>query len=161
MRMVADINRRLDSIPGRLTPNVQVTCATCHRGISRPMPLGQTLGSALAAGGADSAQHAYTALHERYYGSAAYDFGERSLIPTAIIEMARGGHTDDALVLLRISNGAYPQAPAPLDAMAEVYLMRGDTAGALEEFRGALQRDSTDRQARGRLRMLTGGGQRP
>ena len=42
---------------------------------------------------------------------------------------------DDALVLLRISNGAYPQSALPLDVMAEVYLMRGDTAGALEEFR--------------------------
>lgn len=40
MQMVAEINRRVDSLPaadsGR--QRVAVTCATCHRGASRPAP---------------------------------------------------------------------------------------------------------------------------
>ena len=39
MRMVGAINERLDSLPGRPTPLLNVTCGTCHRGVSRPVPL--------------------------------------------------------------------------------------------------------------------------
>src|SRR4029453_12941553 len=36
MRMVEEINHRLDTIPERPDSAVQVTCRTCHRGVSRP-----------------------------------------------------------------------------------------------------------------------------
>jgi hypothetical protein len=36
MLMVQQINRRLDSLPNRGSPPIQVTCMTCHRGVSRP-----------------------------------------------------------------------------------------------------------------------------
>ncbi len=39
MLMVQEINRRLDSLPARPPPLLQVTCATCHRGTNRPVPL--------------------------------------------------------------------------------------------------------------------------
>ena len=39
MRMVQEVNRRIDSIPSRPTPGVTVSCVTCHRGVSRPVPL--------------------------------------------------------------------------------------------------------------------------
>ena len=38
MRMVQEINRRLDTIPGRTSAGLQVACVTCHRGVSRPLP---------------------------------------------------------------------------------------------------------------------------
>src|SRR5207247_10663238 len=41
MRMVEEINRRLDTLPEheKMTSHVEVTCNTCHRGVSRPMSL--------------------------------------------------------------------------------------------------------------------------
>src|SRR6266508_6602736 len=41
MRMVEEINRRLDTLPehDHAAASLHVTCATCHRGVSRPMPL--------------------------------------------------------------------------------------------------------------------------
>src|SRR4029078_12434097 len=54
MAMVAEINRRVDSLPGRASPGLQVTCATCHRGVSRPVPLSTLIADAAMAGGADS-----------------------------------------------------------------------------------------------------------
>src|SRR5438045_6451825 len=40
MLMVAEINRRIDTLPtGRTAPALQVTCGTCHHGVSRPAPL--------------------------------------------------------------------------------------------------------------------------
>src|SRR5918998_2812766 len=38
MRMVQEINRRLDTLPGR-TAGLEVSCATCHRGVTKPVPL--------------------------------------------------------------------------------------------------------------------------
>ena len=65
LRMVEEINRRLDTIPARPTPAVQVTCATCHRGVNRPAPLSAQLVDASLAGGADSSIRLYKALRER------------------------------------------------------------------------------------------------
>src|SRR5437867_11660445 len=54
MRMVEEINRRLDTLPehAQMTSHVEVTCQTCHRGVSRPMPLEQLIQeTATSAGG--------------------------------------------------------------------------------------------------------------
>jgi len=56
--MVQDINRRLDTLPHRADhahQTVEVTCATCHRGVSRPVPLSQMMLDAATAGGAAGA----------------------------------------------------------------------------------------------------------
>jgi hypothetical protein len=65
LRMVQEINRRLDSLPGRGVSGLQFTCETCHRGVSRPTPLFSILVDAATARGADSAIRAYRALRER------------------------------------------------------------------------------------------------
>ena len=158
MRMVQEVNRRLDSIPGRPVPNVTVTCMTCHRGVARPQPLGEVIEAALQAGGMDSARNAYRALHDRYYGRASYDFGEQSLIATAG-DQVRQERADDALALLRLNAELFPQSATTHDTMGDVMLAKGDTAAAVSHYREALQRDSTDGVARFRLRALTGGGQ--
>ncbi len=155
MRMVRDIAQRLDSIPQRPVPNVTVTCATCHRGVARPAPLGQVLLGAYQAGGMDSARALYRSLHDRYYGRASYDFGEPSLIGTAV-ELVRADRPDDALALLRLNAEQVPQSAATHDTMGDIALAKGDTAGAVAHYREALQRDSTDRAARFRLRALGG-----
>jgi hypothetical protein len=39
MVMLQDINRRIDSLPGRVDPSLKVTCTTCHRGRTNPLAL--------------------------------------------------------------------------------------------------------------------------
>src|SRR2546429_1081795 len=92
MRMVEEINRRLDTLPehAQMTSHVEVTCNTCHRGVSRPMPLEQLIQETAQMSGADSATRAYRALRERYYGRAAYDFGGPTLNISAF-RLARAG----------------------------------------------------------------------
>ena len=79
MLMVQEINRRVDTLPGRSTPGLQVTCATCHHGVSRPAPLFTVIAEIATAAGADSAIRAYRGLRERYLIRGVYDFGEPSL----------------------------------------------------------------------------------
>ena len=153
MAMVQEINRRLDTIPARPEFVVEVTCATCHRGVSRPAPLWQVMIDAVNAGGVDSATRAYRALRERYYGRGAYDFGEGSL-NTAAFRLARANRADDALSLLTFNEEQYPGSSAVAVFRGNIQLMRNDTAAAEAAYREAIRRDTTNGEARGRLRAI-------
>jgi hypothetical protein len=160
MLMVQEINRRLDTLPEHghhEGPALQVTCATCHRGVSRPMPLATLIEETDTAAGADSAVRAYLALRERYYGRDAYDFGEPSL-NIAAFRVARAGRFDDAFALLRLNEELFPGSSGMSVFRGNIHLMRGDTTAAAAAFREAVRRDSTNQEAKGRLRAI---GQRP
>jgi len=153
MRMVQQINSRLDTLPGRTAPGLQVTCATCHRGVSRPVPLSTLLIEAGTGGGADSAVRLYRSLRERYYGRAAYDFGESSL-NTAAFRLARANHVDDGLKLLALNEEYFPTSSGLSVFRGNIYLMRGDTTSPAAAYREAIKRDTTNEEARGRLRTI-------
>jgi hypothetical protein len=157
MRMVEEINRRLDTIPERPTPALQVTCRTCHRGITRPVPLATTIADAATAGGADSAERAYRTLRDRYFSRDAYDFGEQSL-NMAAFRLAQGGKFDEAFAVLHLNEGFYPGSSPMAVARGNIYLMKGDSVAAGEAFREAIRRDTSNAEARNRLKDL---GQRP
>ena len=153
MLMVQEINRRLDSLPGRPTPAVAVTCGTCHRGASRPMPLYTLLVTTAQSAGADSAVRAYRALRQRYYGRDAYDFGEPAL-NIAAFRLGQASKFEEAFALLRLNEEFYPRSSGMYVFHGNINLMRGDTAAAEAAFREALRRDSTNNEARGRLRAI-------
>ena len=154
MLMVRQINDSvLSRIPERTTPNGAVACLTCHRGVARPEPLADIVTQAVASGGVDSATRAYRALRERYYGRAAYDFGEGTLIAAAQ-SLLQARRADDALGLLALDAEFYPSSAAVVGQMGEAYLLKGDTAAAIARYRQALQLDPNDRFSRMRLRAL-------
>jgi tetratricopeptide (TPR) repeat protein len=156
MRMVEEINRRIDTLPehAQMTSHVEVTCQTCHRGVSRPMALEQLIQETATSSGADSAMRAYRALRERYYGRAAYDFGEPTL-DVAAFRLARAGKFDEAFAILRLNEEQYPGSSNLSTFRGNINLMKGDTTAAVAAFREAVQRDSTNGEAAGRLRQLT------
>ncbi len=153
MRMVEEINRRLDSLPGRTTPGLQVTCNTCHRGTSRPVPLYALIIDAAATAGADSATRAYHALRERYYGRDAFDFGEGSL-NTAAFRLGVAKKFDDAFAMLRLNEELFPGSSGMYVFRGNIDLMKADTVAAEAAFREAVRRDSTNVEAKGRLQAI-------
>ncbi len=160
MRMVQEISRRIDTLPAHQDHRhaaVQVTCTTCHRGVTRPVPLPEILVDAGTAAGADSALRAYQALRGRYYGRDAYDFSE-SALSIAAFRLGRAGKFDEAFALLRRNEELFPGSSAMYVFRGNITLMKGDTAAAAAAFREAIRRDSTNNEARGRLRDI---GQRP
>jgi hypothetical protein len=156
MRMVEEINRRLDTLPehAQMTSHVEVTCQTCHRGVSRPMPLEQLIMETAQSSGVDSAARAYRALRERYYGRAAYDFGEPTL-DVAAFRLARAGKYADAFAVLQLNESQFPNSSNAATFRGNINLMKGDTAAAIAAFREAVRRDSTNGEAQNRLRQLT------
>jgi hypothetical protein len=157
MSMLQEVNRRLDTIPQRPAPGLRATCGTCHRGLNRPMPLATHMVETATASGADSAVRSYRALRARYYGRDAYDFGEPTL-NVAAFQLARAGKYDEALALLKLNEEQFPTSSSVYVNRGNVVLLRGDTTGAAAAYREAVRRDSTNMEARGRLRDI---GQRP
>ncbi len=151
MLMVQEINRRVDTLPGRTNPGLQVTCATCHHGASRPVPLGMLIADAATAGGADSAVRTYRALRERYYGRDTYDFSENSL-NTAAFRLARANKYDEAFALLRLNEEFYPTSSGMYVFRGNIELLKGDTTAAAKAFGEAVLRDPKNQEAQGRLR---------
>jgi hypothetical protein len=157
MLMVREINSRLDTLPDRPTPLLQVTCGTCHRGTSRPIPLAALMVETAQGSGADSAIAAYRTLRRRYYGRDAFDFGEPSL-NIAAFRLGQAKRYDEAFALLRLNEEFFPASSGMYVFHGNINLMRGDTAAAEAAFREAIRRDSTNNEARGRLRAI---GRRP
>jgi hypothetical protein len=153
MRMLAEINSRLDTIPGRTHPAVTATCATCHHGVSRPVQLATLMQETTVSVSADSALSAYKILRDRYYGKDAYDFTEASL-NVAAFRTARAGKVDDALKLLQYNEQLYPNSSGMSVFKGNILLMKGDTSAAEGAFREAIRRDSTNNEARGRLQAI-------
>lgn len=153
MLMAQEINRRVDTIPRGNSPALQVTCGTCHHGVSRPAPLATVLTEVATSAGADSAVRAYKALRNRYYGGAAYDFGESSL-NTAALRLGRANKFDEAFALLKLNEESYPTSSALAVFRGNIALMHNDTTAAETAFREAIRRDSTNNEAKGRLRAI-------
>jgi predicted negative regulator of RcsB-dependent stress response len=115
------------------------------------MPLSAVMIAAATAGGADSAVKAYRTLRQRYYGSGAYDFGEGQL-NIAAFRLGRANKFDEALAVLQLNEEFFPNSSGMYVFRGNVLVMKADTAGAERAYREAIRRDSTNNEARGRLR---------
>jgi predicted negative regulator of RcsB-dependent stress response len=121
--------------------------------VSRPTPLFTVLTEIGAVSGADSAVRAYKALRNRYYGRAAYDFGESSL-NIAAFRLGQAGKYDEAFALLKLNEEQFPTSSGLAVFRGNIALMKGDTTAAEAAFREAVRRDSTNAEAKGRLRAI-------
>lgn len=155
-RMVAAINgEHLAGLPERSDPPLEVTCATCHHGLSRPVTLAQELEEANAAGGVDAVVARYRELREDYYGTWSYDFTDRPLTELAQ-SYTRDDRPDDALALLRVNVEFYPESPGVHLAMAQAYQAKGENATAIQHAERALELQPRNRPAEMLLRRLRG-----
>ena len=153
IRMTMAINNDLLSkVPDR-DPSIGVNCMTCHHGVTEPRPLQQILLSAYQAAGADSAEKAYRNLRQRYYGRAAYDFGEVPLVDVAN-EVTRAGKRADAVRLHTLNVEFLPNSGFAQREAASAQLAVGDTAKAVALLQRALAINANDQQAQRLLQSI-------
>jgi hypothetical protein len=158
LRMVAAINGEyLAKLAGRREPAIGVQCATCHRGVAQPRTLQQLLLAAYDVAGPDSLDRAYRALRKRYYGSAAYDFGEVPLSDVADALVLRNKRADAVRVQL-LNTEMSPTSTFAHWMAGATQLSAGDTAGAIASLRKAVALNPNNQGALGLLQQL---GQKP
>jgi hypothetical protein len=153
LAMVAAINgAHLGKLEHRHEPRINVTCATCHRGVSQPRPLQQMLLVAYDSGGADAAERKYRELRERYYGRASYDFGEVPLVDFGNALRART--MTDALRFYVLNTEFAPNSAFAHRSAGGGFLAAGDTVKAITSFERALAIAPNDQQTARTLEAL-------
>lgn len=158
LRMVQAINgEHLDAIGAE----TEVTCFTCHRGDSRPRRLEDVLVDAWRSGGPDSLVASYRDLRAAWYGRAAFDFGEMSLIETAgeLATRANGAAgLDGALAALRLETEFFPESGMGWGQLGATLAQKGDTSAAIAALEKAVQLMPANPQIRRLLTQLKPGG---
>ena len=138
IRMTQAINQQqLPALVERGEPNVTVTCATCHRGVARPRALTDEVLGAYAKGGIDAASARFRELRQRYYGRAAYDFGDVSLSEAANA-LQEQGDTAGALKLLELNVELLPDSWFGHWRLAEMRAAAGQTDAAITALERAI-----------------------
>jgi tetratricopeptide (TPR) repeat protein len=108
---------------------------------------------AYAAGGVDSVETRYRALRARFYGQAAYDFGDATLGEVAAALRARD-RSADAMKLYLLNTRVLPDAPGAFRQLADAQLAAGDTAAAVTSLEQVVQLAPADAQAQRQLETL-------
>jgi hypothetical protein len=152
LRMVADINARLATLPARSAP-IEVRCVTCHRGVARPILLEDSLYRVASSGNGAAIVSAYDTLRAAWHGSAAFDFGPMPLVRLAE-RLAADTRHDDAVAVLRRNADVFPRFWNNYWELGRNYEALGRTADAIAAYRAVLERLPNHGGAAARLRAL-------
>jgi tetratricopeptide (TPR) repeat protein len=150
MAMTRDINAKIAAATG--APSTQVDCITCHRGVAIPRQLVDILNRTLKDQGVEAAIAQYKDLRTHYYGQAAYDFSDATMISVAQPIATR--KPDDALALLNAQLEFNPRSARTLTAIAYAYTRKFDDATAITYLERALEIEPENGAVRGQLEQL-------
>jgi tetratricopeptide (TPR) repeat protein len=132
----------------------RVSCATCHRGVPIPKALADVLTDTEKDKGIDAAIAQYWDLRKNFFGRAAYDFGEPSLIAAAT--RLTGDKPDAALKLLEINTQFYPNSSRSYAAMSQAHMKKNDKEQAIKDLERAAALDPQNAGLKRQLDQLKG-----
>jgi tetratricopeptide (TPR) repeat protein len=151
--MTRDLNTRVQAATGKpAAQTAQVKCVTCHRGVPIPRQLSEIVTQTLREKGAAAAAEQYRDLRKQFYGRAAYDFGEDTLVGVA--QPLASGRPDDAIALLKLNLEFYPQSAKTYGAIAFAYTRKFDDPTAITYYEKAVELDPNNGVIRGQLEQL-------
>jgi tetratricopeptide (TPR) repeat protein len=151
--MTRDLNARIQTATGKPAAEaVQVKCVTCHHGMPIPKQLSEIVLETLREKGVTAAVEQYRDLHEHFYGRAAYDFGEDTLIGVA--QPLAAGKPDDAIALLKLNLEFYPRSAKTYAAIGFAYTRKLDDPTAITFYEKSVELDPNNGVVRGQLEQL-------
>ena len=138
LRMVQRINAEiLPGLPDRGSPEVRVTCWTCHAGKPRPTTLEQEMLWAHAEGGGEGLAARYAELRERYFGAGAFDFGPGAL--DAVAGELADSDSDAALRAVEINLEHHPESVSSWNIKGALHAARGETEDAIAAYERSME----------------------
>lgn len=152
LHMTDSVNTRLASLPARDDPPTEVSCMTCHRGMSKPMTIQQVLLATTRRAGVDTAMARYRMLRSEME-SGRFDFREQPVTDVAQ-QLSQEGRHDDAIKLLQMLQEFYPNSVNIDLQLAETHIAKGDRDAGIARLRAVLAKNPNDRRALQRLQQL-------
>jgi tetratricopeptide (TPR) repeat protein len=154
IKMTQEINAALAiAFPDAKEPLVSVTCATCHRGQSKPEMIENVLMQSLEEDGLANSISKYRELRERYYGGYTFDFSERMLMRMAETLGARE-LLDAAMAYVNLNLEYFPDSSRNYVIRAQVFAEQGNIAAARLDYAKALQIEPESRWIKEQLDKL-------
>jgi hypothetical protein len=151
--MTRELNARVETASGKATGvATKVDCITCHRGVPIPKQLGDLLWETASKQGSAAAIAQYRDLRTRFYGKAAYDFSEQTLL--TLSQRVANVRPDDAIAFARLNIEFYPNSSASYQAVAFAYTRKVDDSSAITALEKAVELDPGNNVARGQLEQL-------
>jgi tetratricopeptide (TPR) repeat protein len=115
-------------------PRVEVKCATCHRGATKPLFIQDIMADVIAEEGVEAAIARYRELREAKFGGYSYDFRAGPL--TSLGEALGGeGQVDDAVAVLDLALEYYPDQSSIYWTYGNLLARAGRTEDAIEKLR--------------------------
>src|ERR1700704_2381146 len=151
--MTRDLNIQVQLATGKAPVEAtRVECATCHRGVNIPRPLGQIIAQTLQYKGADAAIAQYRDLRARYYGRGSYDFGEDELVNAA--RPLAPARPDDAIALLELNIEFNPRSARSYALIGFAYTRKFDDESAMTNVQKAVDLEPENGEYQGQLAQL-------
>jgi tetratricopeptide (TPR) repeat protein len=153
--LAREINEKLPAAVSKPADQAtRVTCTTCHRGVPIPKALSDILADTEKEKGVDAAVAQYWELRKNFFGRAAYDFGEQSLVTVAT--RLTSDQPDAALKLLEINTQFYPNSSRSYAAMSQAHLKKNEKEQAIKDLEKAAALDPQNAGLKRQLDQLKG-----
>src|SRR5689334_8135272 len=152
-RMLGDIDDHLKKIQPSGDKRVNMWCHTCHHGRPRPMTLDEELTEQYRTKGLKAALDDYAKLKKKFYGRAAYDFGESSLNALGY-NLLQNKDAAGAIQVFKLNTESFPDSSNVWDSLAEAYMKSGDSKNAQLNYEKALALDPANQNAKEMLKKL-------
>jgi tetratricopeptide (TPR) repeat protein len=154
LQMVAAINHDYISKVQK-TPAIQVTCVTCHHGLTEPRTLNSVLAEAVDQKGIESAVALYHELRQKYYGSGQYDFGETTLNQLSESLLAQK-KDKEALAIMELNfDSNHPDSLWSYHVLAMAHEANGENDKAIADYRKVLELHPDDDWAKQQITSLS------
>jgi tetratricopeptide (TPR) repeat protein len=154
LRMVDQLNHSiLPQLPSRAEPRVEVTCATCHRGLALPKSLQTTLLEVIDKDGIPAAVTRYRTLRQDTLIQGKYSFDEWEMNELAR-RLYEAKKTDAAIAMLELNGEFNPKSAAIDFQLGELHRERGEREQAIRSYRAALTKEPNLQPAIRRLAEL-------
>jgi tetratricopeptide (TPR) repeat protein len=151
--MTLELNQKVQAATGKAPAEAtKIECVTCHRGVPVPKKLSDIMLQTVAQLGADAAVEQYRDLRANYYGSAAYDFSDMTLLTVG--QTLANSKPDAAIALLKLNIEFNPKSTRSYQALAFAYTRKLDDASAIDALEQALQIEPENGRIRGQLEQL-------
>jgi hypothetical protein len=151
--MTRELNARISEATGKTPADAtQVTCVTCHRGVTIPGQLSDIVAKTALEQSPDAAVAQYRDLRQRYYGGQSYDFREETLLEAA--QRVVRVNPPASIPLLRLNLEYYPQSVRSYIQIAYAYTRKLDDEAAIAALEKALEIEPGNGVVKGQLEQL-------
>jgi tetratricopeptide (TPR) repeat protein len=151
--MTRELNATIQTATGKTAAQAaKMHCVNCHRGMTVPRTLNETLSATIAEKGAEAAVEQYRELRKKFYAKDTYDFSENELL--AFLGRVADARPDAAIPLLQAHLEFNPKSATSYIVLSRAYQRKRDNPTAIEMLKKALEIEPENGLAQGYLYQL-------